>query len=34
MQDFRNFVLHDSIVDFDAEQVYLQLQVTNVNKFT
>ena len=30
MQDFRNFVLHNCILDFDAEQVYLKLQVKNV----
>ena len=29
MKDFRNFVLHNLILDFDAEQVYLKLQVTN-----
>ena len=29
MQDFQNFVLPDCIVIFDAEQVYLKLQVTN-----
>ena len=30
MQDFRNYVLHNFIVIFDAEQVYLQPKVTNV----
>ena len=30
MQDFRNFVLHRCIVNFDADQVYLKLRVTNV----
>ena len=30
MKEFRNFSLHDCILDFDAEQVYLKLQVTNV----
>ena len=30
MKDFRNFVLDDCILDFDAEQVYLKLQVTNL----
>ena len=30
MQDFRNFVLHNCILVFDSEQVYLKLQVTNV----
>ena len=25
MKDFRNFVLHKCILDFDAEQVYLKL---------
>ena len=30
MQDFRNFVLHKSILDFDSEQIYLKPQVTNV----
>ena len=30
MKDFRNFVLHNCVLDFDAEQVYLQLQVTNL----
>ena len=30
MQDFRNFVLQNCILIFDAEQVYLKLQVTNV----
>ena len=29
MQDFRNFILHNCILSFDAEQVYL---VTNVKK--
>ena len=28
--DFRNFVLDNCILDFDAEQVYLQPQVTNL----
>ena len=26
----RNFVLHNCILVFDAEQVYLELQVTNL----
>ena len=30
MMDFRNFVLDTFILDFDAEQVYLKLQVTNL----
>ena len=30
MQDFQNFVLDYCILDFDAEQVYLKLQVTNL----
>ena len=30
MKDFRNFVLDKCILDFDAEQVYLKLQVTNL----
>ena len=30
MKDFRNFVLHNCILVFDAEQVYLKLQVTNL----
>ena len=30
MKDFRNFVLHNCIFVFDAEQVYLKLQVTNL----
>ena len=36
MKDFRNFVLDNCILDFDAEQVYLKLQVTNLknNKVT
>ena len=29
MQNFRNFVLHNCIVIFDAEQVYLKVQITN-----
>ena len=29
MKNFRNFVLHNCILVFDAEQVYLKLQVTN-----
>ena len=28
MQDFRNFVLHNCILNFDTEQVYLK--VTNI----
>ena len=32
MQDFRNYVLHNFIVIFDAEQVYLQPKVTNVKR--
>ena len=30
MKDFRNFVLDDCILDFDAEQVYLKPQATNL----
>ena len=30
MKHFRNLVLHNCILVFDAEQVYLKLQVTNV----
>ena len=30
IKDFRNFVLHKCILVFDAEQVYLKLQVTNL----
>ena len=30
MKDFRNFVLNKCVLDFDAEQVYLKLQVTNL----
>ena len=30
MKDFRNFVLHNCILVFDAEQVYLKLQVINL----
>ena len=30
MKDFRIFVLDNCILDFDAEQVYLKLQVTNL----
>ena len=30
MKDFRNFVLDNCILDFDAEQVYLKLQVINL----
>ena len=30
MKDFWNFVLDNYILDFDAEQVYLKLQVTNL----
>ena len=30
MQDFWNFVLHNCILNFDAEQVHLKPQVTNV----
>ena len=30
MKDFRNFVLHNCILDFDAEQVYLKPQVFNL----
>ena len=29
MQDFQNFVLPNSIAIFNAEQVYLKLQVTD-----
>ena len=29
MRDFRNFVLDNCILDLDAEQVYLKLQVIN-----
>ena len=30
MKDFQNFVLDNCILDFDAEQVYFKLQVTNL----
>ena len=30
MKDFRNFVLHNCILFFDAEQVYLKLQIINL----
>ena len=30
MQDFRNFVLHNCILDVDAEQVFPKPQITNV----
>ena len=30
MQDFRNFVRDNSILNFDADQVYLKLQLANV----
>ena len=30
MKDFRNFVLDNCILDFDAEQVYLKPQVINL----
>ena len=30
MKDFRKFVLDNCILDFDAEQVYLKLQATNL----
>ena len=30
MKDFRNFVLDNCILDFDAEQVYSKPQVTNL----
>ena len=30
MMDFRNFVLDNCILYFDAEQVYLKPQVTNL----
>ena len=30
MKDFRNFVQDNCILDFDAEQVYLKPQVTNL----
>ena len=33
MKDFRNFVLDNCILDFDAEQVYLKLQVTNLKNY-
>ena len=29
-KDFRNFVLHNCTLVFDAEQVYLKLQVINL----
>ena len=32
MEDFRNFVLHNCILNSDAKQVYLQLQVTNLKR--
>ena len=31
IKDFRNFVIYNCILVFDAEQVYLKLQGTNVN---
>ena len=36
MKDFLNFVQDNCILDFDSEQVYLKLQVTNLknNKVT
>ena len=36
MKDFRNFILDNCIHNFDAEKVYLKLQVTNLknNKVT
>ena len=35
MQDFRKFVPHNCILNFDSEHVYLKPQVTNVkNKDT
>ena len=30
MHDFRNFVRHNCILIFDAEQVYLKLQITKI----
>ena len=30
MKDFRNFVRHNWILVFDAEQVYLKLQIINL----
>ena len=30
MKDFRNFVLDNGILDFDAEQVYLKPQIINL----
>ena len=30
MKDFWNFVLHNCILNFDAEQVYSKLQVTHL----
>ena len=30
MKDFRNFVLNNCILVFDAEQVYVKLQDTNL----
>ena len=30
MKDFRNFILDNCIIDFDAEQVYLKPQVINL----
>ena len=30
MQDFWNLVLHNCILDFDVEQVYFKLQVTDI----
>ena len=30
MKDFRDFVLDNCILNFDAEQVYFKLQVTNL----
>ena len=31
MHDFRNFALHNCILIFDSEQVYLEPQVTKFN---
>ena len=33
MKDFLNFALHNCILVFDTEQVYLKLQVTNLEEY-
>ena len=30
IKDFRNFILHNCILVFDSEKVYLKLEVTNL----